>query len=250
MAVRAPINTSERRWVRPFVRLVRVSAVPSSESSCSIPFSVAVSESAVSDMAGEQSDLANELARQLQSPKFFNVLKDAVRAVRIEEKAAEELSKKEKKMLSLDEIEEIGSSSEKRQGPKEDNVSQALQQLVLTLKGGKLEVPPELEKDEIDRLPANFSMPQFTLFKGDSNPAVHVSNYENVMRMKGVTDRKLAKMFPLTLTGDPADWLDEQPEELKLNWKLLSRDFKERYAYTKKIQTTIQSLEKPSTGAK
>ena len=64
------------------------------------------------------------------------------------------------------------------------------------------------------------------------------------MRMKGVTDRQMAKMFPLTLAGNPTDWMNEQPDELKLNWKLLSKHFKERYAYTTKIQTTIQALER------
>ena len=38
--------------------------------------------------------------------------------------------------------------------------------------------------------------------------------------------------------------MDEKPEELKTNWKMLSRLFKERYAYTTKIHTTIQTLER------
>ena len=136
---------------------------------------------------GRSSELAEELSRQLASQQFFNVLKDAVRAVRAEEKREEEEEKRKKENGKAVVVEDDEEGPEN--GP---------------LKGGKSKAG-----DDTDRLPANFTMPQFTLYKGNSNPAVHVSNYENLMRMKGTTDRQLAKMFPLTLADDPADWLNE-----------------------------------------
>ena len=119
-----------------------------------------------------------------------------------------------------------------------------LQEILAILKEKKLDPTFDSAEPEDDLLPANFSMPSFPLYSGTTNPAIHVSNYESIMRMKGLTDRQMAKMFPVTLTGDAADWMNEQSGSLKVNWKELSKVFKERYAYTTKIQTTIQTLER------
>ena len=79
-------------WVRPSVRLVRdpVTSVESRGGVSPTQESPALEMSSAPTGSGSSSELAKEIAAQLSSPVFLGLIKEAVRAVREEEKMEEE----------------------------------------------------------------------------------------------------------------------------------------------------------------
>ena len=157
---------------------------------------------------------------------FLNQMKEIMRELRAEENHS----------IHSDEEPDHPEGPRKQPTPQGggDISSITLQQLMEMFKEKKIDSDSTGPESEEDILPPNYIMPQFPLYNGTSNPSIHVNNYEDIMRMKGLSDRQLAKLFLVTLTGDAGEWMNGQPHSLRTNWKELSKLFMERYAHTTK----------------
>ena len=115
---------------------------------------------------------------------FFDQMKELLKEIREEENVARNIGQNSREGPLNPGDSSKGDTGVNSRG---DVTVATLQEIITLLKDNGLGTPPVI-KPEDDLLPTNFSMPSFPLYKGTSNPAFHVSNYENIMRMKGLRD--------------------------------------------------------------
>uniref|UniRef100_A0A803Q729 Retrotransposon gag domain-containing protein n=1 Tax=Cannabis sativa TaxID=3483 RepID=A0A803Q729_CANSA len=103
---------------------------------------------------------------------------------------------------------------------------------------------PEPYSPRILALPylQGFKMPTTTKYDGSTDPGVHISDFNTLMRAHQVVDDLRCVLFLVTLTGVAKTWFKKFKRHSITSWDQLSRDFKKELCAAKARNLEFSSL--------